>query len=48
MSALSQAAERQENILDRGAVVLKYNPDIFDHLPPGAEVLSQVLNVYKK
>ncbi|MEI7477702.1 MAG: hypothetical protein WCJ81_04230 [bacterium] len=39
---------RKEYILNHGAVVLKYNPDIFDHLPPGAEILSQVLQVYKK
>ncbi len=48
ISTLTQPAQRQENLLDRGAVVLKYNTDIFNNLPPGAEVLSQVLNVYKK
>lgn len=39
---------RKEDILNHAAVVIKYNPDIFDHLPPGAEVLSEALSVYKK
>ena len=41
-------ADRKEYLLNHGAVVLKYNPTLFDNLPPGAEVLSQVLNTYKK
>lgn len=39
---------RKDDILNHGSVVIKYNTDIFDHLPPGAEVLSQALSVYKK
>jgi len=42
------STNRKEDILNHGAVVLKYNPDIFDHLPPGADALSQALSVYKK
>jgi hypothetical protein len=41
-------ADRKEYLLNHGAVVLKYNPTLFDDLPPGAELLSQVLNTYKK
>ena len=41
-------ADRKEYLLNHGAVVLKYNPDLFDNLPPGAEILAQVLNTYKK
>jgi hypothetical protein len=41
-------ADRKEYLLNHGAVVLKYNPDIFDNLPPGADTLSLVLNTFKK
>jgi hypothetical protein len=41
-------ADRKEYLLNHGAVVLKYNPDLFDNLPPGWEILSQVLNTYKR
>lgn len=48
MASTTQQSERQENMLSRGAVVLEYNPSLFDNLPPGADVLGQVLQVYKK
>ncbi len=43
-----QSTERQNALKDYGAVVLKYNPDIFNSLPPGADTLAEILNVYKK
>ncbi len=41
-------SDRKEYLLNHGSVVLTYNPDLFDNLPPGAEILAQVLNTYKK
>lgn len=41
-------ADRKEYLLNHWALVLKYNPELFDNLPPGAEILAQVLNTYKK
>ncbi len=41
-------SDKQQYLLDHGAVVLKYNPDIFNNLPPGADTLAEILNVYKK
>ena len=45
---LEQSDERQNALKNYGAVVLKYNPTIFNNLPPGADTLAEILNVYKK
>ena len=36
-----------DGLFDDGAIVIKASPEIFTNLPPGAEDLSQTLNVFK-
>lgn len=39
--------ERRDEIFEGAALLIEYNPDLWENLPPGAESFTQTLDVYR-
>jgi hypothetical protein len=41
------ARERRNEIFEGAALLIEYNPDLWENLPPGAESFTQTLEIYR-